>query len=207
MCIRDSPGVLPWFRSAPSHCPDQVWFSPGLTQGTTFGPVIEFDDSMLIEGMRCFAVKVPVPDFEWRWARDHELPRFVWIVTARHFAGANERYRHFAMVVDLTDAHELLTTGNAFGQQLIRFCNWPRPTPGLIGTLRTTARSVAEALCGYADTWIIRPGTICGRGGSRKGIGVVLAKGMVLDLIYDCCLLYTSPSPRDRTRSRMPSSA
>ena len=29
-------------------------------------------------------------------------------------------------------------------------------------------------------------------------------------LIHDdlpCCLLYTSPSPRDRTRSRMPSSA
>ena len=25
--------------------------------------------------------------------------------------------------------------------------------------------------------------------------------------IYACCLLYTSPSPRDRTRSRMPSSA
>ena len=23
----------------------------------------------------------------------------------------------------------------------------------------------------------------------------------------NCCLLYTSPSPRDRTRSRMPSSA
>jgi len=25
--------------------------------------------------------------------------------------------------------------------------------------------------------------------------------------IIDACLLYTSPSPRDRTRSRMPSSA
>ena len=25
--------------------------------------------------------------------------------------------------------------------------------------------------------------------------------------IYEACLLYTSPSPRDRTRSRMPSSA
>ena len=25
--------------------------------------------------------------------------------------------------------------------------------------------------------------------------------------IYNSCLLYTSPSPRDRTRSRMPSSA
>ena len=26
-------------------------------------------------------------------------------------------------------------------------------------------------------------------------------------LVYNSCLLYTSPSPRDRTRSRMPSSA
>ena len=25
--------------------------------------------------------------------------------------------------------------------------------------------------------------------------------------VDQCCLLYTSPSPRDRTRSRMPSSA
>ena len=28
-----------------------------------------------------------------------------------------------------------------------------------------------------------------------------------LEIIVDTCLLYTSPSPRDRTRSRMPSSA
>ena len=27
------------------------------------------------------------------------------------------------------------------------------------------------------------------------------------DGMNNCCLLYTSPSPRDRTRSRMPSSA
>ena len=27
------------------------------------------------------------------------------------------------------------------------------------------------------------------------------------DLMYDTCLLYTSPSPRDRQKSRMPSSA
>ena len=32
-------------------------------------------------------------------------------------------------------------------------------------------------------------------------------KGMVNELRDTCCLLYTSPSPRDRTRSRMPSSA
>ena len=29
----------------------------------------------------------------------------------------------------------------------------------------------------------------------------------LLDYGYSVCLLYTSPSPRDRTRSRMPSSA
>ena len=28
-----------------------------------------------------------------------------------------------------------------------------------------------------------------------------------LGLIYDVCLLYTSPSPRDKRQSRMPSSA
>ena len=31
-------------------------------------------------------------------------------------------------------------------------------------------------------------------------------KGVAQKICYDC-LLYTSPSPRDRTRSRMPSSA
>ena len=29
----------------------------------------------------------------------------------------------------------------------------------------------------------------------------------MIELLCDACLLYTSPSPRDRTRSRMPSSA
>ena len=32
-------------------------------------------------------------------------------------------------------------------------------------------------------------------------------KGQFIKPIFDICLLYTSPSPRDRTRSRMPSSA
>ena len=32
-------------------------------------------------------------------------------------------------------------------------------------------------------------------------------KGKLTKITCDICLLYTSPSPRDRTRSRMPSSA
>ena len=34
-----------------------------------------------------------------------------------------------------------------------------------------------------------------------------IAKALNLELKVNNCLLYTSPSPRDRTRSRMPSSA
>ena len=38
-----------------------------------------------------------------------------------------------------------------------------------------------------------------------KGIRSIIGTGILISLYY--CLLYTSPSPRDRTRSRMPSSA
>ena len=37
--------------------------------------------------------------------------------------------------------------------------------------------------------------------------GVVGVGGFPLSFVTNTCLLYTSPSPRDRTRSRMPSSA
>ena len=40
-------------------------------------------------------------------------------------------------------------------------------------------------------------------GGYETGDGMRLKKG----LIFRSCLLYTSPSPRDRQKSRMPSSA
>src|SRR5665811_279203 len=45
-------------------------------------------------------------------------------------------------------------------------------------------------------------------GDINKGARVIeLAPEIEIDSIYLGCLLYTSPSPRDRTRSRMPSSA
>src|SRR5664280_646548 len=37
--------------------------------------------------------------------------------------------------------------------------------------------------------------------------GEVISADGLLITNHHCCLLYTSPSPRDRTRSRMPSSA
>ena len=45
--------------------------------------------------------------------------------------------------------------------------------------------------------------------GNKSMVKVIIgATGYTgLDLIYYLCLLYTSPSPRDRQKSRMPSSA
>ena len=41
----------------------------------------------------------------------------------------------------------------------------------------------------------------------NPNIGVLLVSGNAVSMPWVSCLLYTSPSPRDRTRSRMPSSA
>ena len=41
----------------------------------------------------------------------------------------------------------------------------------------------------------------------KELLGILLHENQHWLLLTDICLLYTSPSPRDRTRSRMPSSA
>ena len=40
-----------------------------------------------------------------------------------------------------------------------------------------------------------------------QALGIAGESGCGKTTLADSCLLYTSPSPRDRTRSRMPSSA
>ena len=42
---------------------------------------------------------------------------------------------------------------------------------------------------------------------SASFVATILHLGADKEIANNCCLLYTSPSPRDRTRSRMPSSA
>ena len=46
---------------------------------------------------------------------------------------------------------------------------------------------------------------VCGTNG--KGSTISFLRSILREANIKCCLLYTSPSPRDRTRSRMPSSA
>ena len=43
--------------------------------------------------------------------------------------------------------------------------------------------------------------------GVVKSLGLLVEEQRINLIRYNTCLLYTSPSPRDRTRSRMPSSA
>ena len=56
--------------------------------------------------------------------------------------------------------------------------------------------------------WFL-PNPLGARLHQKSGIGLVLQDGIALDPIevLFCCLLYTSPSPRDGLLSRMPSSA
>ena len=63
-------------------------------------------------------------------------------------------------------------------------------------------RALAQGQCIY----------LCGNGGSAADAQHIAAE-LIGRFVHDrralpaICLLYTSPSPRDRTRSRMPSSA
>ena len=58
-----------------------------------------------------------------------------------------------------------------------------------------------EAAALAAARWV-------GRGQKNEGDGAAVnALRLLLGTVRMDCLLYTSPSPRDRTRSRMPSSA
>ena len=52
-----------------------------------------------------------------------------------------------------------------------------------------------------------RLSAIAGCDGAMNTSACIRSKGYLANAPYYPCLLYTSPSPRDRTRSRMPSSA
>ena len=92
----------------------------------------------------------------------------------------------------------------SYGQVNETFANFENLTGGS-GNDTLTGDTAANVLDGAEGD-----DTLIGGGGADTLIGGVgddvLVGGGGTDII-DGCLLYTSPSPRDRTRSRMPSSA
>jgi len=79
----------------------------------------------------------------------------------------------------------------------------------LVSAGRARGRSLAESLGLVGQNFSIEEltqkiSTALGAEGTRL---LILEKIELVGDVYKVCLLYTSPSPRDRTRSRMPSSA
>ena len=71
-----------------------------------------------------------------------------------------------------------------------------RNTKGIVSHIDNLAFVAAERAYSDADEW------------RAQLIQYLQAnKNLLLERVNKVCLLYTSPSPRDRTRSRMPSSA
>ena len=68
---------------------------------------------------------------------------------------------------------------------------------------------IAFALALSAGAWGIYwlPQRILVEGGLTGGWGTIAQMIIGFLILLPICLLYTSPSPRDRVRSRMPSSA
>ena len=67
---------------------------------------------------------------------------------------------------------------------------------------------VSFGLCERSEHNARERGVLGDSSPNRAGRLCVSSNGAYIQLDeYDHCLLYTSPSPRDRTRSRMPSSA
>ena len=73
----------------------------------------------------------------------------------------------------------------------------------ITGATKGLGRGAAEAIAEAGGNIIA-----IGRNQSElNSLGKKIKKLKVQYTSFNCCLLYTSPSPRDRTRSRMPSSA
>ena len=80
-------------------------------------------------------------------------------------------------------------------------CNLPFDGPGVFVPNYTTREAIKNNLINY---FLTNPGERPGNPTFGGGLREFIFSSISTDNI---CLLYTSPSPRDRTRSRMPSSA
>ena len=83
------------------------------------------------------------------------------------------------------------------------------PIEELKGTVPVELLDLSRNNLGVASTIVIA--SLIGNNGGLTSLNLSSNQLCGLDILkrgtYTACLLYTSPSPRDRTRSRMPSSA
>ena len=97
----------------------------------------------------------------------------------------------------------------AFEKHLIRKYNVPGPRYTSYPTVPYWKSDTFDT-----DKWLASVATAFNESNDEEGISIYIHLPFCESLCTFCgchkhitCLLYTSPSPRDRTRSRMPSSA
>ena len=73
-------------------------------------------------------------------------------------------------------------------------------------SLKVTVKAAVRA-ANATDSGLGKTFAIAFRGGATVGLAIPAMALVAIAILYMICLLYTSPSPRDRSLSRMPSSA
>ena len=109
--------------------------------------------------------------------------------------------KHLNIYVEVFE-EEVLAQAKALDQKI-------KDHPDQLGTLVGCVASIKDVLC-YKDHKVTASSKML-KGFTSQFTATAIQSGLAEDMIIigrtNCCLLYTSPSPRDRTRSRMPSSA
>ena len=86
----------------------------------------------------------------------------------------------------------------------IKECASLRSIPVVVLSSSDRPEDVADSYAGGANSYVTKPASLSGL---REGVQELAKYWIEVSALPTRCLLYTSPSPRDRTRSRMPSSA
>ena len=111
-------------------------------------------------------------------------------------------------VIVLNDVAHAVPMARALVAGGVRMLEVTLRTPQALACIEAIARAVPEAVVGAGTVRSKADAQAAANAGARFAVspGYTSAVGQACR-DAGLCLLYTSPSPRDRTRSRMPSSA
>ena len=153
---------------------------------------------------------VKLLDYQARWAElEHSLNPFALVVMA-HVRSQQTRHQG-----EERKAAKMALTRDLYRRgwlrqdvlNLLRFIDWVMQLPSELEQAYREEVAAMEAEMG--KPYITSFERLSKEEGMQQGMreGLLAGIALGLELKFGPCLLYTSPSPRDRTRSRMPSSA
>ena len=96
--------------------------------------------------------------------------------------------------------------GHDVGREQFRLLDH-RDLPRAVRVRNRRASQLIDVLESQVDQWLQALDTFVRWATDREPVDKSLIDKLKVRSLFLSCLLYTSPSPRDRTRSRMPSSA